>query len=245
MSTRIAAVTGGGGGLGRAIAGVLAEAGAQVALIDVDEAGMRSVAAELNGSAACFALDIASSAAVAEGFARITRELGPVDILVNNAGITDHVGPLATLADATWDREVAINLSGAFYAVRAVFPGMRERRWGRVINISSIAASLGDYGHAGYAASKAGLLGLTRSVALEGARHGVTSNAVLPGLIRTPAYEKVRPDLRERTERRAAMRRAGEPIEVASLVGYLASAHAGYITGSAIPVSGGTELFVI
>src|SRR5215213_9977333 len=142
-----------------------------------------------------------------------------------------------------WERDLRVNLTGAFNCAQAVWGGMRERGWGRIVNMASVAGTLGGFGQASYSTTKAGLLGLTRSLALEGARHGITVNAIVPGVIGTEAFNFGNPEMNERMVRRTAFRRAGEPQDVANAIAFLCSDLAGYITGVGLNVSGGIELF--
>jgi NAD(P)-dependent dehydrogenase (short-subunit alcohol dehydrogenase family) len=243
LTGKVAVVTGGARGIGRVTAGVLAAAGADIAVIDrlpgahtvaaVEASGRRGVAAEV---------DVTDLAAVDVAFERVRGELGDPDILVNGAGITNHVAPVACMTREGWDRELAVNLTAAFAAVQAVIPAMVERRWGRIVLISSIAARSGLHRQAAYAASKAGMVGLARTVALEHARDGVTCNAVLPGLIETEVVAAMPPEITEATIARTAARRLGRMEEVAHLIRFLASEEAGFINGADIPIDGGLSL---
>jgi 3-oxoacyl-[acyl-carrier protein] reductase len=162
---------------------------------------------------------------------------------VNNAGTLDHVGQLENQSPELWERDLRVNLTGAFNCARAVWPHMKERGWGRIVNMASVAGTLGGFGQASYATTKAGLIGLTKTLALEGARHGITANAVVPGIIGTEAFRFGNPDMNERMVKRTALRRAGEPQDIANAIAFLCSDLAGYVTGVELNVSGGIELF--
>jgi 3-oxoacyl-[acyl-carrier protein] reductase len=145
--------------------------------------------------------------------------------------------------DALWDRDLKVNLTGAFNVSKAVWPHMKQRNWGRIIMMSSIAGALGGFGQASYSTTKAGLVGLARTLALEGARYNITVNAIVPGIIGTEAFKMGRPDMNERMIKRVALRRPGEPEDIANAITFLCSPAAGYITGVALPVTGGLDLF--
>ena len=238
-------MTGGAGGLGRAIATALMARGAAVGLVDLAE-GVQGVAAELakdgGGKAAAASFDITDAAAAATGVAALANELGPIDILVNNAGIVDNAAPVATMEPAAWRREIEVNLTGAFTMIQAVLGAMVERGWGRIVNISSVAARGGLHFQAGYAASKAGLIGLTHTVTLEHARHGITCNVVLPGLTYTEKVRSMPPEIRANTASTTPARRLGEAHEIAHVVAFLASPGASYVCGAEIDVDGGFRL---
>jgi 3-oxoacyl-[acyl-carrier protein] reductase len=187
--------------------------------------------------------DVTDRDQVRETVTRAADEFGSVDILVNNAGTLDHVGQLGDQSPDLWERDLRVNLTGAFNCAQAVWPHMRERGWGRIVNMASVAGTLGGFGQASYSTTKAGLLGLTKTLALEGARHGITCNAIVPGIIGTEAYGFGNPDMNERMVRRTAMRRTGEPQEIANTIAFLCSDLASYITGVGLNVSGGIELF--
>ncbi|MBI3966936.1 MAG: 3-oxoacyl-ACP reductase FabG [Chloroflexi bacterium] len=244
MQGRVAFVTGAARGLGKATALALAAAGADVAVADVNEA-VETTAEEIRAAgrrsvAAVF--DVAQPGSVRIGVSAAEKALGPIEILVNNAAITTNVALVHEMRRDAWDRELAINLGGVFNCIQAVLPQMLERRYGRIVNISSVAGTLGGQGQASYAASKAGIIGLTRTVALEGARAGITCNAVVPGVIATDAYYAIPERLRDRIVKRVAMGRPGEPADVANAVVFLASDQARYVTGATLVVGGGIDL---
>jgi 3-oxoacyl-[acyl-carrier protein] reductase len=270
LSGRVALVTGGSRGLGRADALTLAQAGADVAIADIqvesettEEEAERygplaqvaraqglvyteATAEEIRGlgrRALAIKCDVTDREQVDAAVARTVEELGSVDILVNNAGTLDHVAQIADQSPELWERDLQVNLTGAFNCSRAVWPHMRERGWGRIINMASVAGTLGGFGQSSYATTKAGLLGLTRSLALEGARHGITVNAIVPGIIGTEAFSFGNPEMNERMVKRTALRRPGEPQDVANAIAFLCSDLAAYITGVGLNVSGGIELF--
>jgi 3-oxoacyl-[acyl-carrier protein] reductase len=268
LSGRVALVTGGSRGLGRADALTLARAGADVVVADIlvesddsaaaDYGPLAQAAAaqglvqtertaseieEMGRRALALRCDVTDREQVERAVARTVEELGSVDILVNNAGTLDHLGQLGDQAPELWERDLRVNLTGAFNCAQAVWPHMREREWGRVINMASVAGTLGGFGQASYATTKAGLIGLTKTLALEGARHGITANAIVPGIIGTEAFHFGSPDMNERMIRRTAMRRPGDPQDVANAIAFLCSDLASYITGIELNVSGGIELF--
>jgi len=269
LSGRVALVTGGSRGLGRADALTLARAGADVAIADIqvesdtdesiDRYGPLAQAARTQGmvyteatvdeiralgrNSIAIRCDVTDRGQVNSAVQRVTGELGSVDILVNNAGTLDHLGQIADQSPELWERDLAVNLSGAFNCAQAVWPQMRERGWGRIVNMASVAGTLGGFGQASYSTTKAGLLGLTKSLALEGARHGITCNAIVPGVIGTEAFNFGNPEMNERMIRRTAFRRPGEPQDIANAIAFLCSDLASYITGVGLNVSGGIELF--
>lgn len=187
--------------------------------------------------------DVSERAQVEAVVARVVDELGSIDILVNNAATLDHVARFHDQAPELWERDLRVNLTGAFNCAQAVWPHMVERGWGRIVSMASVAGTLGGFGQASYATTKAGIIGLTKTLALEGARHGITANAIVAGVIETEAFAFTDPSLRERMVARTAMRRAGKPENVAHAIAFLCSDLAGYITGVTLNVSGGIELF--
>jgi 3-oxoacyl-[acyl-carrier protein] reductase len=269
LSGRVALVTGGSRGLGRADALTLARAGADVVIADIQvewDAGeeverygplaqaaraqglvfSEATAQEIQGMgrrAAAIKCDVTDRSQVETTVTRAVAEFGSVDILVNNAGTLDHVGQLGDQVPELWERDLRVNLTGAFNCAQAVWPHMRERGWGRIVNMASVAGTLGGFGQASYSTTKAGLIGLTRTLALEGARHGITCNAIVPGIIGTEAFQFGNAAMNERMVKRTALRRPGEPQEVANAIAFLCSDLASYITGVALNVSGGIELF--
>jgi 3-oxoacyl-[acyl-carrier protein] reductase len=175
---------------------------------------------------------------------RVVEALGSVDILVNNAGTLDHVGQFSDQRLDLWERDLRVNLTGAFNCSQAVWPHMKGRGWGRIVNMASVAGTLGGFGQASYSTTKAGLLGLTRTLAMEGGRHGITCNAIVPGIIGTEAFHMANAAMNERIASRTVFKRPGEPQDIANAIAFLCSDLASYVTGVALNVSGGVELFV-
>jgi len=270
LSGRVALVTGGSRGLGRADALTLARAGADVAIADIlvesevseetDRWGSlatvartqgmvytESTAEEIRGMgrrALALKCDVTDREQVADVVTRTLEELGSVDILINNAGTLDHVGQFHDQSPELWERDLRVNLTGGFNCAQAVWPHMKERGWGRIVNMASVAGTLGGFGQASYSTTKSGILGLTKTLAMEGARHGITCNAIVPGVIGTEAFNMANAKMNERIVARTAMKRPGEPQDIANAIAFLCSDLASYITGVGLYVSGGVELFV-
>lgn len=241
VTGRVAVVTGGAGsGIGGSTARRLAADGAAVAVLDVHERRTAEMARSIEDGGARavgLTLDVADRDAVNEAVTEVERTLGPVDILVNSAAV-NALGPLRTMEPDQWDRVTGVGLTGAFNLIRAVLPGMVERRRGAIVNISSIAAWLGSANEAPYAAAKAGLQSLTRSVANEGGPHGVRCNAIAPGYIESRFVAANAERFAAEIER-IPLRRLGTPDEVASLIAFLVSDESAYITGETIVLAGG------
>ena len=238
LSGRTALVTGGTRGIGLEIATLLTRAGARVAIAGRDADRATQAANTIGSGAQGFAADLGSTADAQRLVDDVEQAFGSLDILVNNAGLTrDNV--LVRLKDEDWDAVIDTNLRGAFATTRAAARGMMKRRWGRVINITSVVGITGNKGQANYAASKAGLIGLTKSVAKELASRNVLANAIAPGFIDTDMTKALTPDARTQLSAQIPLGRLGTPADIAGLVAFLASEHASYITGHVFVVDGG------
>lgn len=240
---KVAVVTGGGRGIGAAISLQLAADGAAVAVWDLDGDNAENVAAQIRGEggrAIAVTGDAADGATIAEAAARTRDELGPVTVLVNNAGISAF-DAFSTITEDNWDRVQRINLKGPFLCTQALLPDMLEAGWGRIINISSSSAQSGAPWMVHYAASKGGVIGFTKALAMELADRGITVNNVPPGFVDTPMLRESPVDI-EGQASVAPMKRAGRPEDIAAAVSYLASDGAGYVTGQTISVNGGRYL---
>jgi 3-oxoacyl-[acyl-carrier protein] reductase len=273
LTGKVAVVTGGSRGLGRADCLTLARAGADVVVTDIllesdpdieksAEASQSALAQlftsqhvvyaeqtseeirQMGRRSAAIKMDVTDRAQIREVFASIKKDFGSIDILVNNAGTLDHVAQIEHQSDELWDRDLRVNLSGAFNCTKAAWPYMREQGWGRVIYMASVAGTLGGFGQASYASTKASLIGLGKSMALEGARFGITANIIAPGIIGTEAWKMGDAKMNDRMVLRTAMRSAGEPEDIANAIAFLCSPEARYITGQVLTVAGGIDLFV-
>jgi len=241
LQGRIALVTGASQGIGRACAIALAQAGATVALAARNEGKLAEAVAEIEaagGQAAAFGLDLASEESIKASAKAVLERFGKVEILVNNAGITRD-GLMMAMKRADWDNVLGTNLTGAFLLTQAVLRPMLKNRWGRIINISSVVGRTGQAGQVNYAASKAGLIGMTRSLAREVASRGITVNAVAPGYIETPMTAALDAQQRAAILAQIPLGRVGTDAEIAQSIVFLASYAAGYITGHVLDVNGG------
>ncbi|MBM3907948.1 MAG: 3-oxoacyl-[acyl-carrier-protein] reductase [Gemmatimonadetes bacterium] len=237
LTGKTALVTGAARGIGRSIAETLVACGARVAIADLDLAAAEKTAEEI-GEARGFACDVSDPAAVTMLVQAVEDAFGSLDILVNNAGITkDNL--MARMKDEDWDAVMNVNLRSAFVATRAAQRGMMKRRWGRIINISSVVGIMGNKGQANYSASKAGLIGLTKSSAKELASRNILVNAIAPGFIQTAMTDKLPEEARAALTAAIPMGRLGEPRDIANAVAFLASDLASYITGQVLVVDGG------
>jgi len=251
LEGKIALVTGASmpNGIGRATALALARDGADVAVTgfghmegaesvakEIQAMGRRSIAIKMNGR------DYKS---VQEGFTIIKKELGSVNILVNNMAQMRRMVTIAKTTIEDWDNEVKLCLNSAFYCIKEAWADMCQNKWGRIINMTSVAGVMGGYGQTSYGAAKAGLIGLAKSTALEGARFNITANCVLVGVANTEAYyEPIPAEIRERLENRIALRRPATPQEIADIIAFIASDKAAYMTGAIVNMMGGLDLFV-
>jgi 3-oxoacyl-[acyl-carrier protein] reductase len=236
-------------GIGRAIALTLAREGADVAVSGWSHfEGAKSLAAEISKmgrKSIAIRIDVSDYDEVKRGFAQIKQELGAVSILINNVALMGHNVPIYKTTVEEWDNEVKICLNSAFYCIKEVWADMCASKWGRIVNITSVAGVMGGYGQTSYGAAKAGLISLAKSVALEGARFNITSNAVLVGLANTDAsLVDLTDEVRQRVEKRTVWRRAAEPEEIASAVAFVVSDRARYMTGAVVNMLGGLDLFV-
>jgi len=238
LAGRTALVTGGTRGIGRSIAETLAQCGAKVAVVGRDLDRAQTAAAAIGPNTRGFACDVADAPALAALIETVEKDFSPIDILVNNAGLTrDNL--LFRIKDEDWDAVIDANLRGAFVATRAAARGMMKRRWGRIINIASVVGLVGNKGQANYAASKAGLIGLTKSVAKELASRNVLANVIAPGYIETDMTAAMSDEAKAGLSAQIPVGRLGAPADIAWMVAFLASDYASYITGQVLVVDGG------
>lgn len=238
---KVALVSGAGRGIGREIALELAKAGCTVICVSRNESSCGSVAEEIRacgGKAESFAFDVSDSGQVKEKCAGVLKKYGAVDILVNNAGITrDNL--LMRMSDEEWNAVISTNLSSCFYLSRNLVRAMMGKRWGRIINISSVSGIAGNAGQANYSAAKAGIIGFTKTLARELAARNITANAVAPGFIETDMTAKLPENIMEAAKAAIPLKRFGKPDDIARVCAFLASEEASYITGQVISVNGG------
>lgn len=235
---RTAFVTGASRGIGLACARALAKAGHRVALAARNRELLEQAAREIGGETHVVEMDLSAPESIKNALGGTAKEFGRIDILVNNAAITRD-GLAVRMKPVDWDAVIATNLSGSFLAIQQVLPGMMRERWGRIVNISSVVARSGNPGQANYVAAKAGLIGLTKSLAQEMASRNITVNAVAPGFIATDMTAVLSDELKAKILASIPLARLGEPEDVAAAVEFLASERAGYITGQVIDVNGG------
>lgn len=252
LDDKTAVVTGGAGRIGSVDCEILAEEGAEVVILDVDEDGVERVADEIHdqdGVAIPVVCDLTDREEVAATISDLRDRTGGVDILVNNAAMVDARAQVKDYDHDLWDRDIAINLTGAYNITREVFPGMLDREWGRVINMSSMAGWYGGFGQASYSATKAALIGFGKTLALEGAQKNVTANVITPNIVVGQLADMSVEELEQvdeyfaRIAKATPMRQLGREEDVANLVAFLCSEQSEYITGQVIGVTGGVDLF--
>jgi len=238
---RVAIVTGGTRGIGEAISLALKDAGIAVAANYAGNEEKAKAFTDRTGIAS-YRWDVGDYDACHEGVAKVEAELGPVDIVINNAGITRD-GTILKMTRDMWEDVIRINLGGCFNMAHAVFPGMRDRKWGRIVNIGSINGQAGQYGQVNYAAAKSGIHGFTKALSQEGARFGVTVNAIAPGYIDTDMVAAVPPEVLEKIVAKIPVGRLGQAHEIARGVTFLCSEEAGFVTGSTLSINGGQHMY--
>ncbi len=241
MPNRVAFVTGASRGIGRAIALRLSKSGHDIVVASPELENNEAVAAEIRaagGKAMTLDFNLTSLDSIKQGVAQAIKEMGKIDVLVNNAGITKDTFAVR-MKPEDWNLVLQINLSGAFFTAQQALPGMMKQRWGRIINIASVVGQSGNPEQANYVASKAGIIGLTKSLAQEVGSRNITVNAVAPGFIETDMTAKLPPEVRERMLAGVPLKRPGLPDDVASAVNFLAGDEASYITGHVVNVNGG------
>ncbi|HKR98552.1 MAG TPA: SDR family oxidoreductase [Candidatus Dormibacteraeota bacterium] len=273
LTGKVAVVTGGSRGLGRADCLALARAGADVVVTDIliesdpsleqTAEQQQSALAQLFTSqrvvyaektseeirqmgrrSAAIKMDVTNHDQVEQVFADIHKEFGSLDILVNNAGTLDHIAQIENQNNELWERDLRVNITGAYNCTKSAWPYMRAGKWGRIVYMASVAGTLGGFGQASYSTTKSAVIGLGKSMALEGARFGITANIVAPGIISTEAWKMGDAKMNDRMVLRTAVRSPGEPDDIANTIVFLCSPEARYITGQVITVAGGIDLFV-
>jgi 3-oxoacyl-[acyl-carrier protein] reductase len=255
IEDRVAIVTGGAGRIGSEDCRVLAREGADVVVLDVAKDKADNVADEINegeeyhGDALAVECDLTDRPDVEATVEAIEEEMGSTDILINNAGMVDARDKVENFDDDIWDRDMAVNLTGSYNITREVYPRMKEQEWGRIVNMSSMAGWQGGFGQASYSATKAALIGFGKTLALEGAQHGVTSNVIAPSIV-VGALADMDIEMLEQTDEHFAriakatpMRKLGKEEDVANMIAYLCSEQADYVTGQVVGVTGGIDLF--
>jgi 3-oxoacyl-[acyl-carrier protein] reductase len=242
LSDQVAIVTGSATGIGEAIARRLAAAGARVVIADIniDEAAQT---AQAIAGAFAVRLDVTDGLSASEAVQEVLARTGRVDILVNNAGIAGKAAPIVQQEESEWTRVLAVNMTGPFQCIRAVLPAMRERGYGRIVNIASIAGKEGNPNMVPYSASKAGLIGLTKAVAKEVATEGICINAVAPAVVQTKILDQLTPEQVSYMTEKIPMRRTGKPEEIAAVVHFLCSREASFVTGQCYDASGGRATY--
>jgi 3-oxoacyl-[acyl-carrier protein] reductase len=243
LNGQTAIVTGAATGIGEAIATRLASSGATVAIVDLDLEGAEQVAAAIVAGAFAVRADVTRSAEVEKAVTAVLARTKRIDILVNNAGIAGKAAPIWEQTDDDWDRNIAINLTAAFYFCRAVVPHMRSRGYGRIVNIASIAGKEGNPRMVAYSASKAGVIGLTKSLGKEVATDGICVNAVSPAVVRTRILDQVTPEQIKYMIDKIPMKRTGSPEEIAAVVHFLCSPECSFVTAQCYDASGGRATY--
>lgn len=243
LTGQTAIVTGAAQGIGEAIAERLSYAGATVVVADLDVEAARAVAMRLGRNAFAVRTDVTDPESIAKTVAEILSRTGRIDVLVNNAGIAGTAAPLWEQTNADWEKAIAVNLSGVFYFCRAVVPHMRERGYGRIVNIASIAGKEGNPRMVPYSATKAGVIGLTKSLGKEVATEGICVNAVSPAVVQTKLLNQLTPEQINYMTERIPMRRTGKPDEIAAVVNFLASPDCSFVTAQCYDVSGGRATY--
>jgi 2-dehydro-3-deoxy-L-rhamnonate dehydrogenase (NAD+) len=243
LNGQTAIVTGGATGIGEAIADRLSRAGATVVIADLDIQGAEIVAKRLGNGSFAIQVDIAKPASIVKAVTEVLARVQQIDILVNNAGIAGPAGPIWEQTTEAWDMAVAVNLSGIFHFCRAVIGPMRERKYGRIVNIASIAGKEGNPGMVPYSATKAGVIGLTKSLGKEVALDGICVNAVSPAVVQTKILEQLTPQQVSYMTEKIPMRRTGRPEEIAAVVHFLASPDCSFVTAQCYDASGGRATY--